>query len=154
MQLTLEMILKAIELAGYQSGKDIILGLDVRARNFLKKRGYSLKVKRKYFLPKFVEYLARLTMIILLLVLRWYGRARLAWLVSFNKTIRKTNSISGDDVFVTIRNITKRHEQHVANAILINLIKLALYQKHWQRWRWRVKPITTQYSHRSGETER
>ena len=58
----LDIIQEAIELAGFQSGKDIYLGLDVASSEFYVDGKYHLSSEGLTFdSNKFVEYLAKIT---------------------------------------------------------------------------------------------
>src|SRR5688572_2362323 len=57
----LEIILQAIDQAGYRAGKDIYLGLDVASSEFFKNGAYELESEgRKFTSSEFVRYLADL----------------------------------------------------------------------------------------------
>lgn len=153
----LEVILKAIEAAGYQPGKDIFLGLDVASNELFKEGNYHLTAENKILSAKeFTDYLARLASAYPIVSIEdgmaeddWEG-----WRILTEKLGKKIQLV-GDDLFVTNTELLKRGiDQHIANAILIKPNQIgtltetlaAIHMAKRARY-------NTIISHRSGETE-
>ena len=153
----LEAILSAIEIAGFEAGKDIHLALDCAASEFYYEGKYNLTGENKRCSSAdFVDYLEGLAKAYPILSIEdgmdegdWEGWAKLS------AQIGDTVQLVGDDLFVTNTNIlTKGINEDIANSILIKFnqigsltetlaaIKMAKYSSY-----------TAVISHRSGETE-
>ncbi|MBI5779956.1 MAG: hypothetical protein HZA49_10965 [Planctomycetes bacterium] len=153
-----EVILKAIEKAGYQPGRDVALAIDVAASEFYEDNKYVFKKssKKAYSSGQMVDLYKKWVEKYPLISIEdgmaqddWEGWALLT------KTLGKKIQIVGDDIFVTNPARLKQGiENGVANSILIKvnqigtltetLEAIALAKKH---------KYTTMISHRSGETE-
>ncbi|MCD6556029.1 MAG: phosphopyruvate hydratase [Bacteroidales bacterium] len=155
----IELILKAIENAGYKAGENIVLAVDAAASEFYnsKKKKYHLKSVKKYLSSEqMVDYWDKLT--------ETYPIASIedglheddwaAWKL-LNEKIGNQIQIVGDDLFATNpERLIKGFENYAANAILIkpnqigtltetiNTVNLA-----------KGNGYNTILSHRSGETE-
>ncbi len=155
----IELILKAIENAGYKAGENIVLAVDATASEFYdsKKKKYHLKSVKKYLSSEqMVDYWDKLT--------ETYPIASIedglheddwaAWKL-LNEKIGNQIQIVGDDLFATNpERLIKGFENYAANAILIkpnqigtltetiNTVNLA-----------KGNGYNTIISHRSGETE-
>ena len=153
----IEVILEAIEKAGYVAGKDIYLGLDCASSEFYKDGKYDLASEGKVFTSEeFVDYLAdwvdRFPIITIedgLAENDWAG-----WKVMSEKLGDKVQLV-GDDLFVTNTNIFKEGiDKGIANSILIKFNQIgtltetlnAIQMAHDNGY-------TAVVSHRSGETE-
>ena len=153
----IEVILEAIENAGYVAGKDIFLGLDVASSEFYKDGKYHLESEGKEFTSEeFVDYLAAWVDKYPIISIEdglaegdWHG-----WGIMTDKLGNKIQ-IVGDDLFVTNPAILKKGiEAKVANSILIKVNQIgsltetleAIDMAH-------AAGYTTVMSHRSGETE-
>ena len=153
----LDLILEAIDRAGYAPGKDIWIALDCAASQFLEGNFYYLNSKtQKKNSMEMVEFYERLLSNYPLLSIEdglgendWEGWAQLT------QKLGRRVQLVGDDIFVTNSKILKRGiEKKVANSILIKLNQIgtltetlatiSLAQKSGYR---------TIISHRSGETE-
>ena len=153
----LEIILQAIEKAGYRPGKDIWLGLDVASSEFHKDGRYELKSEGKRFsADEFVEYLARWVDRYPILSIEdgmaeddWDGWAKL--------TARLGGKVQlvGDDLFVTNTEIFQRGiSNRIANAILIKLNQIGTLTETLDAIELAEKSgYAAVVSHRSGETE-
>jgi enolase len=151
----LELLVEAIEKAGFKPGTEIALGMDVAASEFYKDGVYNFESK-----PQTAEqmsaYYKELESAFPLITIEdpldeddWAGWAH------FTSEVGDKIQIVGDDLFVTnpIR-LAKGIEQKAANSILIKVNQIgtltetldavALAQTH---------SFTTVMSHRSGETE-
>ena len=153
----IEVILEAINNAGYVAGKDIFLGLDVASSEFYKDGKYHLESEGKEFTSaEFVDYLAAWVDKYPIISIEdglaegdWHG-----WGIMTDKLGNKIQ-IVGDDLFVTNPAILKKGiEAKVANSILIKVNQIgsltetleAIDMAH-------AAGYTTVMSHRSGETE-
>lgn len=153
----IEVILEAIEKAGYVAGKDIYLGLDVASTEFYHENRYHLQSEKKHLTSEeFVDYLSRWVDHYPIISIEdgmseddWAG-----WALLTKKLGTKTQLV-GDDIFVTHPQILARGiEQSVANAILIKLNQIGTLTETLQTIALaklnHYRPII---SHRSGETE-
>ena len=153
----IEVILQAIDKAGYQAGKDIYLGLDVASSEFYDSGKYRLASEgRSFDAAGFSDYLAGWVDQYPIISIEdgmdesdWEGWAILT------KQLGERIQLVGDDLFVTNTRILARGiEQGVANSILIKFNQIgtlsetldAIAMAH-------AAGYTTVISHRSGETE-
>ena len=153
----IEVILEAIERAGYRAGEDIFLGLDVASSEFCENGRYVLaSEKRSFDAAGFADYLADWVDRYPIITIEdgmdesdWEG-----WGILTEKLGDRIQLV-GDDLFVTNTQILARGiSQHIANSILIKLNQIgtlsetldAIHMAH-------VAGYTTVISHRSGETE-
>lgn len=154
----IELLLAAIEKAGYKPGKDIYLGLDIASSEFYKEGYYHLRSERAepFNASQMVDYLEKLIGDYPILTIE-DGMAENDWegWRMLTERLGKRVQLVGDDLFVTNTERLKQGiEQHAANAILIKpnqigtltetLAAIALAQKSEYR---------VVISHRSGETE-
>ena len=156
-QAAVEIILQAIELAGFKVGKDIHLGLDVASTEFYKDGKYTLQSEGKSFdTDQFVDYLVDWVNQYPIITVEdgvaendWQG-----WKLLTEKLGKKVQLV-GDDLFVTNTEILQRGiDQGVANSILIKVNQIgtlsetlaAIAMAH-------SADYTAVVSHRSGETE-
>lgn len=152
-----ELIISAIEKAGYSVGKDIVFGIDAAASEFFEKGKYVLKKEKKTLASEeMVEWIITLSQKYPLVSLEdcldqndWKG-----WQVLTSK-IGKTHQIVGDDLLVTnTKFLDKAIQLKAANAILIKpnqigtLTETIKAVEMAKRFGW-----NTVISHRSGETE-
>ncbi|MDP2171910.1 MAG: phosphopyruvate hydratase [Rhodocyclaceae bacterium] len=153
----IELILKAIETAGYTPGQDVVLGLDCASSEFFKNGKYQLtSEKLELDSAGFADYLGTLTDKYPIISIEdgmaegdWEG-----WINLTNKLGRKIQ-IVGDDLFVTNPKILKEGiQQGAANSILIKVNQIGTLTETFaavemaKRAGW-----TCVISHRSGETE-
>lgn len=153
----IEVILEAIEKAGFVAGKDIYLGLDCAASEFCEDGQYVLASEGKTFTSEeFVDYLAGWVEKYPIITIEdglaendWAG-----WKVLTEKLGDKVQLV-GDDLFVTNTNIFKEGiDKDIANSILIKFNQIgtltetlnAIQMAHDNGY-------TAVVSHRSGETE-
>jgi enolase len=151
----LELLVEAIEKAGYKPGTDIALGMDVAATEFFKDGVYTFESK-PHTAEEMSAYYKELASAFPLVTIEdplseddWDGWAH------FTAEVGDKLQIVGDDLFVTnpVR-LAKGIEQKAANSILVKVNQIgtltetldavALAQTH---------AYTTVMSHRSGETE-
>ncbi|MBP9727706.1 MAG: phosphopyruvate hydratase [Gammaproteobacteria bacterium] len=153
----LEVILLAIEKAGYVAGKDVYLGLDVASSEFYRDGKYHLSAENKQLNSQdFSDYLANLARQYPILSIEdgmaendWEG-----WKI-LTQAIGKKVQLVGDDLFVTNSKIFQRGiNEHIANAILIKLNQIGTLTETLQTIRLaQASGYNTIISHRSGETE-
>jgi len=153
----IELILKAIEAAGYTPGQDVLLGLDCAASEFYKDGKYILaSEKMELTSAAMADYLGALVDKYPIVSIEdgmseadWDG-----WKLLKDKLGHKVQ-IVGDDLFVTNTRILKEGiARGVANSILIKVNQIGTLTETFaavemaKRAGW-----TAVISHRSGETE-
>ncbi len=153
----LQMIMEAIDKAGYRAGEDVFLALDCAASEFYKDGGYVLSGEDKQFNSEgFSDYLADLVDRYPILSIEdgldesdWDGWAYLT------KILGDRIQLVGDDLFVTNPAILKKGiDEGVANSILIKVNQIGTLSETLEAIRLaREAGYTTVISHRSGETE-
>ena len=153
----LQVIMEAIEKAGYKPGKDISLGLDAASNEFYKDGRYHLESENKHYTSsEFADYLAGLASRFPIVSIEdgmaeddWQG-----WKTLTDKLGRKLQLV-GDDVFVTNTKILKEGiAKGVANSILIKVNQIGTLTETIAAIDMAVKAgYTAVVSHRSGETE-
>jgi enolase len=153
----IEVILKAIELAGFRAGDDICLGLDVASSEFYESGQYQLASENRSFdAAGFTDYLSSWVDQYPIVSIEdgmdesdWEG-----WATLTNRLGDKIQLV-GDDLFVTNTSILSRGiKEGIANSILIKLNQIgtltetlnAISMAHDAGY-------TNVISHRSGETE-
>ena len=156
----LELIMEAIQKAGYVPGKEIFLGMDVAASEFYNKetKKYDLKKSKEgsktseemiAWFEKMVEEYPIITIEDGLGEEDWEG-----WELSTAKLGEKIQLV-GDDLFVTNRDFLRKGiTHHVANSILIKVNQIGTLTETLDTIRMaQTNGYTTMVSHRSGETE-
>ena len=152
-----EIILKAIEQAGFVVGMDVYLGLDVASTEFYKDGMYELHSEGKSFdSVQFVEYLVDWVNQYPIISIEdgvaeddWDG-----WKLLTEKAGQRIQLV-GDDLFVTNAEILKKGiEAGVANSILIKVNQIGTLSETLSAVRVAHEAgYTAVMSHRSGETE-
>jgi enolase len=153
----IELILKAIEAAGYTPGQDVVLGLDCAASEFYKDGKYVLtSEKLELTSAGFTDYLATLAGKYPIISIEdgmaegdWDG-----WKMLTDK-LGKTTQIVGDDVFVTNPKILREGiTKGIANSILIKINQIGTLTETFATVEMAKRAgYTNVISHRSGETE-
>jgi len=153
----LEIILAAIEKAGYKPGIDISLGLDLASSEFYKNGVYDLASEGKHFdSAQFTDYLASWVDRYPIITIEdgmaeddWEG-----WKLLTDKLGNRVQLV-GDDVFVTNTEIlSKGITAGVANAILIKLNQIGTLSETLDAITMAEQAgYSSVISHRSGETE-
>lgn len=153
----IELILLAIEKAGYRAGEDILLGLDVASSEFFKDGFYRLESEKKSLSAEaFIDYLAPwfdkypiITMEDAMAEDDWDGWARLT--EKFGRDVQ----LVGDDLFVTNTAILAEGiEKKTANSILVKVNQIGTLSETLAAIDMAKKAgYTAVISHRSGETE-
>jgi enolase len=153
----IELILGAIEKAGYRPGEDIVLALDVAASEIYRDHHYHLAGENKQFSSdEFIAYLASLVDHYPIASIE-DGMAEDDWAgwASMTKCLGSRIQLVGDDVFVTNPQIFQEGiDQHLANAILIKPNQIGTLTETLQAIALaKQSNYATVISHRSGETE-
>ena len=157
----LDSIIKAIDLAGYKPGKDIMIGLDCASSEFYKKGIYDYTKFEGDSAPKRdaaaqVEYLEKLIRLYPIgsfedgmSVSDWDG-----WRLLTEK-IGDRCQLVGDDLFVTnVKYLAKGIELGAANSILIKVNQIGTLTETLDAIEMAHRAgYTAVVSHRSGETE-
>jgi len=153
----IEVIIAAIEKAGYKPGKDIAIVLDPAASEFYQDEKYLLKADNKNLSSKeMVDYYAGLVSKYPIISIEdglaendWEG-----WKILTQKLGEKIQLV-GDDIFVTNPKILAEGiKQSVANAVLIKLNQIGTITETLETINLAKKAgYTCMFSHRSGETE-
>ena len=153
----IEVILQAIENAGFSAGKDIYLGLDCAASEYYKDGKYVLAAEGKSFdAAGMVDYLENWVNQYPILTIEdgldeadWEGWAELT-----NRLSQRIQLV-GDDLFVTNPKIfAEGIEKSIANSILIKFNQIGTLTETMEAIQMAHKAdYTAVISHRSGETE-
>jgi enolase len=153
----LQVIVEAVEKAGYAMGKDITLALDCAASEFYKDGQYVLAGENKSFdAAGFADYLAELCDRYPIVSIEdgldesdWDG-----WKVLTEKLGDKVQLV-GDDLFVTNTRILKEGiDKSIANSILIKFNQIGSLTETLAAIKMaRDAGYSAVISHRSGETE-
>ena len=153
----LEVILEAIDKAGYKAGKDIYLGLDVASTEFYKDGRYDLESEnRRFTATEFTKYLADLAARYPIITIEdgmseadWAGWAELT------RAIGDHIQLVGDDLFVTNTKILAEGiAKRTANAILIKPNQIGTLTETLAAITMAEQAgYASVMSHRSGETE-
>jgi len=150
-----DIIIQAIEQAGFKTGKDIYLGLDVASSEFYKEGHYQFENK-KMTSAELTEYLAQLVKQYPIITIE-DGMAENDWdgWNLLTQQLGKKVQLVGDDLFVTNTEILKQGiEKHIANAILIKLNQIGTLSETLAAIDMAKQAhYASVISHRSGETE-
>ena len=153
----LEIILQAIDQAGYRAGREVYLGLDVASSEFFKNGRYRLEREgREFSASEFVGYLSDLAAKYPIVTIEdgmsegdWEGWAQLS------RALGRTVQLVGDDLFVTNTKILKEGiDKGIANAILIKPNQIGTLTETLAAIEMAgAAHYASIVSHRSGETE-
>ena len=153
----LDLIIKAIEKAGYQPGKDVFIGLDVAASEFYENSKYNLKGENKVLstdeLIKYFEDLVKKYPIISIEdpvdENDWEGFKKIT------EVLGDKIQLVGDDLFVTNKEYLKKGiDMKAGNAILIKVNQIGTITETIETINLaKENNYKTIISHRSGETE-
>ena len=153
----IEVILEAINKAGYAAGEDVMLGLDVASTEFFENGKYNLVGEGKRLTSEqFVDFLADWARKYPIVTIE-DGMAEDDWAgwKLLTERIGSTVQLVGDDLFVTNPRIFREGiDRHVANAILIKVNQIGTLTETLEAI---AMADAARYaaivSHRSGETE-
>ncbi|HQU15124.1 MAG: phosphopyruvate hydratase [Chromatiales bacterium 21-64-14] len=156
-QAAIELILEAIERAGFRAGVDVCLGIDAASNELYRDGRYHLASERRSFTAaEFVEYLASWVDQYPILSLEdamaeddWEGWGLLS------RSLGARVQLVGDDLFVTNTEILRRGiDAGVANAILVKPNQIGTLTETLAAVDMaRAAGYGAVISHRSGETE-
>ncbi len=156
----IQLILEAIEKAGYTAGKDVYIALDPASSEFYdaEKNKYILKSENKELTPaELVDYYAKLVEKYPAIVSIEDGMAEDDWDGWKIMTEKLGNKIQlvGDDVYVTnTKRIQKGIDLGVTNSVLIKLNQIGTLTETLEAIELtKNNGWTAVISHRSGETE-
>jgi len=150
-------ILEAIDVAGYEAGKDIHLGLDVASSEFYRDGAYELASEgRRFSSEAFADYLAELVFKYPIVTIE-DGMAEDDWDGWAVLTVKLGGRIQlvGDDLFVTnTRILAEGIDRKIANSILIKPNQIGTLTETLAAIDMATQAgYTAVVSHRSGETE-
>ena len=153
----LQLIMRAIEGAGYQAGSDVAIGLDCASSEFYRDGRYVLESEgRSLTAEEFTAYLASWTERYPIVSIE-DGMAENDWAGWKHLTERlgKKVQLVGDDVFVTNTKILAEGiKQGIANSILIKINQIGTLTETFAAIEMAKRAgYTSVISHRSGETE-
>ncbi|MEN6438197.1 MAG: phosphopyruvate hydratase [Syntrophobacter sp.] len=154
----MEMLVQAIEQAGYRPGEDIFIAIDAAASEFYQDGEYVLaaEAKPRKTPAELVEYYATFAERYPLISLE-DGMAEGDWdgWKALTDKLGGTIQLIGDDIFVTNTKILARGiSEGIANSVLIKLNQIGTITETMQAIQMAHKAgYTTVISHRSGETE-
>ncbi|MFU0841157.1 MAG: Enolase 1 [Burkholderia sp.] len=154
----IELILEAIKAAGFEAGKDIMLGLDCASSEFYENGEYVMKKStgKHYSADEWIEVLTDWVKKYPIVSIEdgmaetdWEGWGKLT------KALGGRVQLVGDDLFVTNPKILKEGiEKHVANSILIKVNQIGTLTETFEAIEMAKRAgYTAVVSHRSGETE-
>jgi len=151
----IELIIKAIEDAGYKPGKDIAVALDTAASSLYEDGKYSFEGK-KISSDDLIDYYEKIVKAYPIFSIE-DGLAENDW-DGWKKMTERLGSriqIVGDDIFVTNPEIFKRGiKEGIANAILIKVNQIGTLTETLETIEMAQRNnYRTVISHRSGETE-
>jgi len=152
----LDTIVEAIERAGFETGKDILLGLDVASSEFCSEGRYRLDSEgRDFDAEGFCDYLSDLVDAYPIITIEdgmdegdWDGWAQLT------ARLGSRVQLVGDDLFVTNTKILRSGiEQKIANSVLIKPNQIGTLSETLDAITMAVEGgYSAVVSHRSGET--
>ncbi len=154
-EMALELLVEAIEAAGYKPGKDIAVAIDVAANEVRREGRYHIDGKA-LDASAMVAYLDKLVSAYPLVSVEdglaeddWEGWSELTTVLGGKV------QLVGDDIFVTNRDLLKRGiDEGVANAILIKLNQIGTVTETLTTMEMAASAgYGRMVSHRSGETE-
>ena len=153
----LDLIIKAIEKAGYIPGKDVFLGLDVAASEFYENSKYNLKGENKVLsTEELIEYFEDLVKKYPIISIEdpvdendWEGFKKIT------EILGDKIQLVGDDLFVTNKEYLKKGiDMKAGNAILIKVNQIGTITETIETINLaKENNYKTIISHRSGETE-
>ena len=153
----MELIVRAIERAGYRPGEDIAIGIDPAASSFCEDGRYHLTrdsrvLSSAEMIAYWADWVSRYPLVSLedpLADNDWAGFAALT------RELGSRVQIVGDDLFVTNRKFLQRGiDEHCCNSILIKLNQIGTVTETLDTAQLAFSAgYTCLVSHRSGETE-
>ncbi len=153
----IQIIIEAIELAGFVPGKDVFIGLDAASSEFYKDGKYHLTAEgRAYTSAEMVDLLADWVSKYPILSIE-DGMAEQDWdgWALLTERLKSKVQLVGDDIFVTNAKILREGiDKHIGNSILIKVNQIGTLTETLDTMRLAEENgYTNVVSHRSGETE-
>jgi enolase 1/2/3 len=153
----LDLIMQAIERAGYMPGGDVVLGLDCASSEFFEGGKYKLPAEKlDLSATQLVDYLTALTDKYPIISIE-DGMAESDWdgWQLLTERLGKRVQLVGDDIFVTNTRIIKEGVKlGVANSVLIKVNQIGTLTETFAAIELAKRSgYTAVISHRSGETE-
>ncbi|OUV02455.1 MAG: phosphopyruvate hydratase [Betaproteobacteria bacterium TMED82] len=153
----LDLILEAIEKAGYKPKSQVALALDCASSEFYIDGKYELKAEKNNLSPdEFVSFLSSLCKKYPIISVE-DGASEDDWITWEKLTASLGSKIQlvGDDLFVTDTQLLKRGiDQKIANSILIKVNQIGTLSESFAAVALaKANGFTSVVSHRSGETE-
>jgi enolase len=153
----IELILQAIEDAGYMPGGDVALGLDCAASEFFRDGRYLLGSEQLELAPaEFADYLAALVERFPVISIE-DGMAESDWdgWQGLSERLGRRVQLVGDDIFVTNTRILREGiKLGIANSVLIKVNQIGTLTETLEAIQLAGRhQFTYILSHRSGETE-
>lgn len=154
-QEALELILEAIEKAGYKPGKDIYLALDCAASSFYKDGSYDFENSKKSSADLMSIYEKWISKYPILSIEDGLSEHDASGWVEMTKKLGNICQLVGDDIFVTNPKIFRKGiADRIANAILIKVNQIGSLSETLEVVKIaKANNYATIMSHRSGETE-
>lgn len=153
----IEVILEAVESAGYKIGSEVYLGLDVAASEFYRDGKYHFESEgRSFSSHEFANYLdGWLDQYPIISIEDGLAENDWAGWAIHSKLSGSRCQLVGDDLFVTNTKIFSRGiKEHIANAILIKLNQIGTLTETMNAINMAAEAgYAAVISHRSGETE-
>ena len=152
------LIVEAVRKAGYQPGREVVLGIDAAATEFCRNRAYFLKAERKSkrTSAEMIDYYEALIKKFPIVSIE-DGLAEDDWegWKAMTARLGKKIQLVGDDLFVTNPNrLMKGIREGVGNAILVKLNQIGTLTETLDVIQIAKEAgYRTVISHRSGETE-
>ncbi|GAB4139919.1 MAG: phosphopyruvate hydratase [Patescibacteria group bacterium] len=152
-----EIMIEAVNLAGYQAGKDFVFGIDGAASEFFENGKYNLKKENKILsTDELIDWYLQISKKYPIVSMEdvfdqddWDG------FKNFYKKTEGKMQVVGDDLFVTnIKRLQKGIDEKTCNSILIKLNQIGTLSETIDAVLLaRKNNMTSVISHRSGETE-
>lgn len=152
----LELIMKAIEKAGYKPGEDILIALDAASSEFYKEGKYYPVAGKAHSVDQMIEYYSNFQKDFPLVSIEdglaeddWEGWKKLT------SALGSKVQLVGDDLFVTnVERLKRGIDQKIANSILIKVNQIGSLTETLDSIQLaHQNGYTAVISHRSGETE-
>jgi len=153
----IELILGAVEKAGYRVGEDVVFALDSAASEFYKNNKYNLKgVNCELSSQELIEFYKNVSKKYPIFSIEdaMAENDENGW-VELSKVLGKNNQLVGDDIFVTNLTLFQKYvKKKIANAILIKPNQIGTITETLEVINYAQKNNYNYIlSHRSGETE-
>ena len=153
----LQLIMDSIEIAGYEAGKDVFLGLDCASTEYYKNDGYHLNSENLILnSSQMTDYLSTLcNKYPIISIEDGMSEDDLAGWKALTRKLGKNIQLVGDDLFVTNSKILQKGiDKKIANSVLIKVNQIGTLTETFKTINLaKSSGYSTVISHRSGETE-